>query len=140
MSKYENQPPEAAAVQGLTQMYYLEEKDEEEQLAVSDGGEAASAALANRGYSYVSVAGAGDAAGAGVATSLQQEWPVGLSQMIFLEDAHEEAEVAARALPSVSRSFLRERLGVSGEVVQDLRQVWDKWISVGPVGLLRSCN
>lgn len=109
ISKYENQPAEAedqpvetGAVQGFTQMYYLEEKDEE-QLAVSGRRVAA--------------------AGVDVTASVERMWPVGLSQMFFLEDAHEEAEVAARALPSVYRSFLRERLGVPGEVVQDLRQV-----------------
>jgi len=48
--------------------------------------------------------------------------PQGLTQVFYI-DPEDEVEAAA-ALPLVpGRSFLRERLGVSGEVVQDLRQV-----------------
>ncbi|CAM9195783.1 unnamed protein product [Sphacelaria rigidula] len=127
MSKYEEDVVAAAeaastapekktaepAVQGLTQMFYLEEKDE--QLALTT-------ALAEAGT-------AGDAARIGanaavrVQAALEQPWPVGLSQMFFVEDAHEEAAAAAGALPLAPRSFLRERLGVPGEIVQALRQV-----------------
>lgn len=57
----------------------------------------------------------------GSVTSMYAE-PQGLTQLFYL-DPEEEAEAAA-ALPVVPRrSFLRERLGVPGEVVQDLRQV-----------------
>ena len=57
----------------------------------------------------------------GTATSMSTE-PQGLTQVFYL-DPQEEAEAAA-ALPVMPRrSFLRERLGVPGEVVQDLRQV-----------------
>lgn len=48
--------------------------------------------------------------------------PQGLSQMFFLD--LEEEEAAAATLPIVEgRSFLSEKLGVPGEVVQDLKQV-----------------
>lgn len=48
--------------------------------------------------------------------------PEGLAQFFYL-DPEDEAEAVA-ALPLVPRrSFLRERLGVPGEVVQGLRQV-----------------
>lgn len=57
----------------------------------------------------------------GSAASMSAE-PQGLTQVFYL-DPEEEAEAAA-ALPVVPRrSFLRERLGVPGEVVQGLRQV-----------------
>lgn len=48
--------------------------------------------------------------------------PQGFTQAFFLNP--EDEEKAVEALPVVpGRSFLSERLGVSGEVVQDLRQV-----------------
>lgn len=105
-----------AAVQGLTQMFYLEEKDEQSALA---------SARSVAGAGTVSdAAKAGASAAVGVQAASEQPWPVGLSQMFFVEDAHEEAEAAAGgALPLAPRSFLRERLGVPGEVVQALRQV-----------------
>lgn len=49
--------------------------------------------------------------------------PQGMSQMFFLD--REEEEAAAAALPAVAGrpSFLSDKLGVPGEVVQGLRQV-----------------
>eukprot|EP00752_Nemacystus_decipiens_P003421 g3165.t1 len=57
----------------------------------------------------------------GTVTSMSAE-PQGLTQAFYLDPGSEANAVAA--LPVVPRrSFLRERLGVPGEVVQDLRQV-----------------
>lgn len=118
-------------VQGLTQMYYLEEEAEEE--AVAAAAAATSAAVASSSPAAVGVvapvaafttASHGSSsrrAAAAEAVPMSAE-PQGLTQVFFL-DPEMEAEAAA-ALPVVpGRSFLRERLGVPGEVVQDLRQV-----------------
>lgn len=126
LSKYaeeeENTAPAAPeTVQGLTQMYYLEEKDEIDAMCIAS---AASELSRNREAEIADVATTVPNAGL-FAFEESDCWPVGLSQMFYVEDAHEEAAAAARALPLANRSFLRENFGVPGEVVQDLRQVWD---------------
>lgn len=147
-------------VQGLTQMYYLEEEAEEEAAAAAAAapafstaamGVAPAAAYATASSEGSSRGGAADAnVGVGAFSSDESFSPAavadpvptfaepqGLTQVFFL-DPEMEAEAVA-ALPVVpGRSFLRERLGVSGEVVQDLRQVrWGggfcvcSWLSDG---------
>lgn len=86
---------------------------EYQQAAFSSSGEEGPPAVASSS--------GGTAAAVAAASSMSTE-PQGLTQVFYL-DPEDEAEAAA-ALPVVpGRSFLRERLGVSGEVVQGLRQV-----------------
>eukprot|EP00903_Cladosiphon_okamuranus_P018669 g17183.t1 len=140
-------------VQGLTQMYYLVEEEEAAATAAtaatvssrSSAPEASDSAAGLAGTSAGSlslgrepewkqeqhqqaafasseeaVACFDDSSGGSV-TSTSAE-PQGLTQVFYL-DPEQEAEAAA-ALPVMPRrSFLRERLGVPGKVVQDLRQV-----------------
>lgn len=133
-------------VQGLTQMYYLEEGAEEEAAAAAATvgssavgvAPAAAAAFTTASHGPSSHQTAGASVGVGAALSSDESSaaevgpmfaePQGLTQVFFL-DPEMEAEAVA-ALPVVpGRSFLRERLGVPGEVVQDLRQVgMDVWM------------
>lgn len=136
LSRFATSVP-ASEVQGLTQMYYLEE---EECVVAAPGAEAGAVAVAaavgcgNKGGASQSkevVAQAGLPSSSAKAPVLAFEAalpeveiaaPQGLSQMFVLEP--EEEAVVAAALPAVAgRSFLREKLGVPREVVQDLRQV-----------------
>lgn len=135
-------------VQGLTQMYYLEEEAEErahEAIAAAAPLAAAAATVAvggsggnNAGASFTRgnvgrgvekeeaglLAGAGVLAfGGGRPSSLEHAEPQGMTQMFFLDQEEEEAVAAAMPRSAVEPSFLRERLGVSGDVVQGLRQV-----------------
>lgn len=105
-------PSDSEDVQGLTQMYYLVEEEETAAAAVPSSSEGL-AALPKRQPA--------SAAFSWEEASMSAE-PQGVTQVFYL-DPEEEAEAAA-ALPLVTkRSFLRERLGVPGEVVQGLRQV-----------------
>ncbi|CAM9703964.1 unnamed protein product [Pylaiella littoralis] len=129
-------------VQGLTQMYYLEEEAEQGAAAAAVASSTAAVGVApvaayatassHGSYSSEGAAGAtvgvdasfsSDESSAAAADAVEMfAEPQGLTQVYFL-DPEMEAEAAA-ALPVVpGRSFLRERLGVSGEVVQGLRQV-----------------
>lgn len=129
-------------VQGLTQMYYLEEEAEQGAFAAAVASSTAAVGVApvaayatassHGSYSSEGAAGAtvgvdasfsSDESSAAAADAVEMfAEPQGLTQVYFL-DPEMEAEAAA-ALPVVpGRSFLRERLGVSGEVVQGLRQV-----------------
>ncbi|CAN0452554.1 unnamed protein product [Ectocarpus sp. 8 AP-2014] len=114
-------------VQGLTQMYYLELEEEERALA-STAAAAATAAepLQVRQLQHAAVGAEAVFAASDVAAEAESMIPTaepqGLTQVFFLDP--EDEALAAAALPVVpGRSFLRERLGVPGEVVQDLRQV-----------------
>ncbi|CAM9308230.1 unnamed protein product [Laminaria digitata] len=137
-------------VQGLTQMYYLDEEAEAIAAAAVAAAPLAAASatvvvgggginnagasvtrgnIMNRGVQKEEaglLAGAGVVAfGGGGGAALEHAEPQGMTQMFFLDKEEEEAAVAA-ALPRSSvaeASFLRERLGVSGDVVQGLRQV-----------------
>ncbi|CAM9678072.1 unnamed protein product [Scytosiphon promiscuus] len=97
-----------------------------EQQLVGGGGDTTNQAKALHASADPGVVLTGDAfhatqGTAGGADEMSME-PQGLTQAFFLNSEDEEEAVAA--LPVVAgRSFLRERLGVSGEVVQDLRQV-----------------
>ncbi|CBN75747.1 expressed unknown protein [Ectocarpus siliculosus] len=115
-------------VQGLTQMYYLELEEEERALASTAAAAATTAAepLPVRQPQHAAVGAEAVFAASDVAAAAESMIPTaepqGLTQVFFL-DPKDEA-LAAAALPVVpGRSFLRERLGVPGEVVQDLRQV-----------------
>ncbi|CAM9735368.1 unnamed protein product [Ectocarpus fasciculatus] len=104
-------------VQGLTQMYYLELEEEERALTSA----AAAQPLPVRQPQQPAAVGAEAVFATSDAAAMPAE-PQGLTQVFFLDP--EEEALAAAALPVVpGRSFLRERLGVPGEVVQDLRQV-----------------
>ena len=142
----------SADVQGLTQMYYLDEKAEERAL------EAMAAPLAGSAAGVVVGAGGGKNAGSVARDDAKRGLkeaellagaevmafgdpayahaePQGMTQMFFL-DEEEEAEVAAAMLKTAANpSFLRERLGVPGEVVQGLRQVGRCWICAGAEGM-----
>ncbi|CAM9522950.1 unnamed protein product [Ectocarpus sp. 6 AP-2014] len=114
-------------VQGLTQMYYLELEEEERALA-STAAAATTAAepLPVRQPQHAAVGAEAVFATSDVAAEAESMMPTaepqGLTQVFFLDP--EDEALAAAALPVVpGRSFLRERLGVPGEVVQDLRQV-----------------
>ena len=129
-------------VQGLTQMYYLEEGAEERALeAVVTAAPLASAGAAvvvggsggnNAGTSFtrgntgrgVEKEEAELLAGAGVlAFGGEHAEPQGMTQMFFLDEEEEAAVASALPRSAAEASFLRERLGVSGDVVQGLRQV-----------------
>ncbi|CAM9669190.1 unnamed protein product [Ectocarpus sp. 12 AP-2014] len=114
-------------VQGLTQMYYLELEQEERALASTAAAAAATAeSLPVRQPQHAAVGAEAIFAASHVAAEAESMIPIaepqGLTQVFFLDP--EDEALAAAALPVVpERSFLRERLGVPGEVVQDLRQV-----------------
>lgn len=127
----------ATEVQGLTQMYYLDEEAEKAMVAPvssTKSGEAATAVVSGgvscgkealtvvaAASSTVTVMASSQDADGAFDDDLAQQ-PQGLSQLFYLEA--EEEEKAAAALPLVTgRSFLREKLGVPGVVVQDLKQV-----------------
>lgn len=127
-------------VQGLTQMYFLDEGDEigvasAAAAAASVGGDAVivPSPLEMRkeaAQEGLKVAAAHAFAGDAVSTQTpgvheMVEEPQGLSQLFYLDP--EEEESAAAALPlREDRSFLREKFGVSGEIVRNLRQVKGK--------------
>lgn len=133
MSRFSSAPDTAATapeVQGLTQMYYLDEEAEKaiapvtstkaDEAAVSAGDGGVSCGKDSLAATVATAAVLASSQDAGAFDELAQ--PQGLSQLFYL-DAEEE-EKAAAVLPRVTgRSFLRERLGVPGVVVQDLRQV-----------------
>ncbi|CAN0283713.1 unnamed protein product, partial [Ectocarpus sp. 13 AM-2016] len=112
-------------VQGLTQMYYLELEQEERALASTAAAAPAESLPVRQPHQPAVGAGAVFAASdvaAEAESTIPSVEPQGLTQVFFLDPEDEALEAAA--LPVVpERSFLSERLGVPGEVVQDLRQV-----------------
>lgn len=124
-------------VQGLTQMYFLDKGDEigvasAAAAAASVGGDAVIVPPPPEMRKEATQEGLKAAAAhafAGEAVSAQTpgvhgmaEEPQGLSQLFYLDPEEEEAVAAAVPLRE-DRSFLREKFGVSGEIVRDLRQV-----------------
>lgn len=108
-------------VQGLTQMYYLELEEEERALASTTAEPLPVRQPQHAAVGAEAVFAASDVA-AEAESMIPTAEPQGLTQVFFLDP--EDEALAAAALPVVpGRSFLRERLGVPGEVVQDLRQV-----------------
>lgn len=105
----------ASDIEGLTQAYCLVEKE-----STSPANAAA--------YSVMDPAGSFPQAelvefgvGRGASAFSDAVEPQGLSQLFYLDPATEEA--VAQSIAEPSPSFLREKLGVPGTVVQDLRQV-----------------
>ncbi|CAN0314819.1 unnamed protein product [Ascophyllum nodosum] len=123
-------------LEGLTQMYFLDEQDEiglasAAAAAASVGGDAVIMPRGADMREEATQAGlkmaaahafAGEAASAKTAGVDDMAQPQGLSQMFLLES--EEKETATAALPQgEGLSLLREKFGVSRAFLRDLRQV-----------------
>lgn len=105
----------ASEIEGLTQAYCLVEKESTSPVTAAAHSDMVPAGSLPQAE-FVEFG-----AGRGASAFSDAVEPQGLSQLFYLDPGTEE--VVAQSMAKPYPSFLREKLGVPGAVVQDLRQV-----------------